>query len=218
MKRFSQMTAAVALMVMPLAIACAQDVAPQVNQTQFSLVSNPKFLSCLAQYPTDPTRPPTATVRVLRGSLTDSLQLTGKWIKPNLQFDLFTVKKSNLLSDGTADPAFTTFGMAWYQTDVQANSTGNITANIKTILLDQIFGFDADLSNPDPINAFHVGFWFNNPNDAAACGFDTSKPTPFNGEHAAGPVAMISLPNATTDLGPLCTNPNLSTSPVSCNP
>ena len=42
--------------------------------------------------------------------------------------------------------------------------------------------------------------------------------TPFNGEHKAGPVAFISVPNANTNLGPLCTNPNTSTDPVSCNP
>ena len=189
-----------------------------MNQVHFSLTANPKFTSCIAQYPTDPTRPPSATVSVQRGNLADTLQLSGKWIKPNLQFDLFTVEKSNLLSDGTVDPAFTTFGLAWYQSDVDASATGTINATVKSILLDQIFGFDADLSNPNPINAFHVGFWFNDPNDAVACGFDATKPTPFNGEHSAGPVAMISLPDATTDLGPLCTNPNLSTSPISCNP
>jgi hypothetical protein len=33
-------------------------------------------------------------------------------------------------------------------------------------------------------------FWFNNPADAAACGF--TGVTPFNGEHQAGPLAMIS--------------------------
>jgi hypothetical protein len=218
MKRLLLLMTAAAFVVTPIAIASAQDVSPQVNQIHFSLTANPKFVTCLAQYPNDPTRPPTATVTVQRGNLNDSLQLNGKWIKPTLKFDLFTVEKSNLLSDGTADPAFTTFGLAWYQSDVNASATGTVNATIKTILLDQIFGFDADLSNPNPINTFHVGFWFNDPNDAVACGFDATKPTPFNGEHSAGPVAMISLPDATTDLGPLCTNPNLSTSPISCNP
>src|SRR6266571_1187719 len=52
----------------------------------------------------------------------------------------------------------------------------------------------------------------------AACGFDVTKPTPFNGEHKAGPLAMISVPNPTSGLGPLCTDPNFSTVPTSCNP
>jgi len=50
------------------------------------------------------------------------------------------------------------------------------------------------------------------------CTFNVLKPTPFNGEHQAGPNAMISTPNGTTGLGPLCTNPNTSTNPISCNP
>jgi hypothetical protein len=219
MKRYLLLLAAAASMLLPLTNVSAQDVESQVNQIHFNLTANPKFTKCIAQYPNDPNRPPTATVSVQRGNLNDTLTLTGKWIKPNLQFDLFTVEKSSLLSDGTADPNFTTFGLAWYQSDVQASSTGTLaTTTVKSILLDQIFGFDADLSNPDPINTFHVGFWFNNPNDAVACGFDANTPTPFNGEHKAGPVAMISVPNATTNLGPLCTNPDLNTDPISCNP
>lgn len=109
-------------------------------------------------------------------------------------------------------------GLAWYQSDIQIGKyTDNGHVRIKTILLDQIFGFDPDVSLT-PTNTFHVGFWFNNPEDAVACNFDASKPTPFNGEHKAGPVAMISLPDATTGLGPLCSDPNLSSSPATCNP
>jgi hypothetical protein len=69
-----------------------------------------------------------------------------------------------------------------------------------------------------PTNTFHVGFWFNNPEDAAPCGFNPAAPTPFNGEHKAGPFAMISVPDPDSHLGPLCTDPNLSTTPVSCDP
>jgi hypothetical protein len=36
--------------------------------------------------------------------------------------------------------------------------------------------------------------------------------------HKAGPLAMVSLPDAKTGLGPLCTDPNTSTTPASCNP
>jgi hypothetical protein len=92
---------------------------------------------------------------------------------------------------------------------------GDGSAVIHTILLDQIFGFDPDVSLP-PTNTFHVGFWFNSPRDAAPCGFTGS--TPFNGDHHAGPLAFISLPNAITNLGPLCIKPNTSTTPARCNP
>ncbi|HET6178845.1 MAG TPA: hypothetical protein VFE61_18090 [Candidatus Sulfotelmatobacter sp.] len=194
-----------------------EDFAPEVSKKSFLMHPNPKFLSCLgvAGGPT-----PTARVLITRGKLNDTLTIKGANFKPGLAFDMFTVERSNLVSDGTVDPNFTNFGMAWYQSDLQANSEGSFTATIQTILLDQIFGFDPDQSNPKPINTFHLGFWFNNPHDANVdgCVFDVTKPTPFNGEHVAGPVAFITTPNATTNLGPLCTNPNTSTHPASCHP
>lgn len=189
---------------------------PVVNVKHFSLHPNPKFASCLG-VPGGAT--PTANVTVTRGNPNDTLTITGKYFKPGLAFDMFTVERSNLLYNGTVDPKFTNFGMAWYQSDIEADGNGNFSTTIKTILLDQIFGFDPDQSNPKPINTFHVGFWFNNPNDANTdgCTFDVTKPTPFNGEHNAGPLAMISVPNGHTKLGPLCTNPT-SSAPFTCNP
>jgi hypothetical protein len=193
------------------------EVKPEVTSKSFGLHVNPKFASCLgvAGKPA-----PTARVTVVRGNLNDTLTITGRNFKPGLAFDMFTVQRSNLLPDGTPDPNFTNFGMAWYQSDLQADSNGQISAVIETILLDQIFGFDADQSNPSPINTFHVGFWFNDPNDANVdgCVFNVNNPTPFNGEHNAGPVAFISVPNAKTNLGPLCTKPNTNHDPATCNP
>jgi hypothetical protein len=149
---------------------------------------------------------PTADVIVQRGELSDILILHAHHLKPNLGFDLFTIQNSNLLSNGEVDPKFKNFGLAWYQSDVQADSEGEAEVAIKTILLDQIFGFDP-AAGLAPTHTFHVGFWFNRPEDAEACGFDPTKPTPFNGEQNAGPNAMISLSDAATDLGPLCTAP-----------
>ena len=193
----------------------AQNMMAQASEAEFDLTPNPKTAACLG-VPNGPT--PTAHVTVKRGPLADTLTIVADNIRPHLAFDMFTVQRSNLKANGTVDTTVKNFGMAWYQTDLQANASGHFQASIHTILLDQIFGFDPDQSNPSPINTFHVGFWFNDPADAAACGFDVTKPTPFNGEHKAGPVAMISLPDAHTKLGPLCTNPNTHTSPPSCNP
>jgi hypothetical protein len=186
----------------------------QANEIEFDLHPNPKFLACLTA-PGGPT--PTAHVTVKRGAFADTLTIEGNNIKPRLAFDMFTVQRSNLLPNGNPDPNFTTFGMAWYQSDLQASASGHFKTTIKTILLDQIFGFDPDVALT-PTNTFHVGFWFNNPNDANVngCTFDVSNPTPFNGEHKAGPVAMISVPDPNTNLGPLCTNPNHNTN--TCNP
>jgi hypothetical protein len=188
------------------------------NEISFNLVPNPQTLECLrANYNEEPR----ARATVVRGKLNDTLILDLDGIKPGLAFDLFTVQNSPFRADGTKDPAFTgSFGLAWYQSDIQiGKQTDNGHVRISTILLDQIFGFDPDVALK-PTNTFHLGFWFNNPEDAAPppCNFDVSKPTPFNGEHKAGPFAMISLPEPTSRLGPLCTDPNLSTNPATCNP
>jgi len=73
-------------------------------------------------------------------------------IKPGLAFDLFTVQRSPFLSNGTKDATFTgSFGLAWYQSDIEIGrrrDEGRL--RIKTILLDQIFGFDPDVTLPRP--------------------------------------------------------------------
>jgi len=196
-------------------VAIAQPAKP--DQAQFKLVPNPAFLTCLS----GSSVAPSASVTVMRGTLNDTATITVSGLKPNLNFDLFTVQRSPLDEGGAPVSGFKGFGLAWYQSDLQSDEYGNAKVMIKTILLDQIFGFDADpvptqvASTTDtapttvlkPTNTFHMGFWFNKPEDAAPCGFDVSKPTPFNGEHRAGPLAMISLPVAPAGLGPLCTSP-----------
>lgn len=185
----------------------------QVQETIFNLTAQAKFVNCLGP---GYGPAPTAQVIVQRGELNDILILRAQHLKPNLGFDLFTIQNTNLLADGQVDPNFKNFGLAWYQSDIQADANGDAEVAIKTILLDQIFGFDPGVALV-PTNTFHLGFWFNNPHDAAACGFDPTKPTPFNGEHKAGPNAMISVPNAETDLGPLCTAPVRQGTTFVCN-
>jgi hypothetical protein len=204
------MTKTIALAL--LLLMAAVPARAQATKATFQLKPNPAFLQCLQA---SSGKTPSATVTVAEGKLNDKLTLTLKNVKPGLAFDLFTVENSNLLSDGTVDPSFTNFGLAWYQSDVEASRGGSGKVTIQTILVNQIFGFDPAVSLA-PTNTFHVGFWFNDPADAAACGFSGS--TPFNGEHNAGPLAMISVPDPDTNLGPLCLNPNTSTSPATCNP
>jgi len=210
-KKITQAGKFLRLLALALTIltAAVQTQAVEVHKKTFKLYPNPPFTSCFGSNAT-------AEVTVVRGSLADTLYVTGQNFQPNLGFDLFTIQRSELLADGQVDPNFTNFGLAWYQTDLQADQYGNINATIHTILLDQIFGFDPD-TNLAPTNALHVGFWFDNPKDAVACGFDVNKPTPFNGQHVAGPNAMISVPNAKTNLGPLCTAPIQHGNTYVCN-
>src|SRR5271166_3975037 len=193
------------------------------EEATFKLHPNPAFLACLSPS----SEAPRASVTVKRGDLNDTALIIVKGLKPDLDFDLFTVQRSSLDNDGAPVSGFKVFGLAWYQSDLHSDDNGNAKVVIKTILLDQIFGFDADAvatqtaSNTatpaatvlKPTNTFHMGFWFNDPKDAEPCGFNSSKPTPFNGEHRAGPLAMISVPVAPANLGPLCTSPTNLTGP-----
>ena len=176
----------------------------------FNLKPNPKFGPCAQMSSTVPL---VGKATVAEGTLNDTLTLRLANFKPSLGFDLFTIQNTDLNPDGTLNAKFKNFGLAWYQTDVETDVNGEAFVDIHTILVNQIFGFDPAVSLP-PTNTFHVGIWFNNPADASACGFTGT--TPFNGEHNAGPNAMITVPNATTGLGPLCLNP--SATPGVCNP
>ena len=203
-----------------VAVAVARvGAAQELDQKRFDLTAGPSILGCLAAFPDDPSRPPSATVTVKRGRLNDRLDIQLRNIKPGLAFDMFTVEHSKFLADGRVDPEFLarnkSFGLAWYQSDLEVKNDHRNVTSIETILVDQIFGFDP-VVGLDPTNTFHVGFWFNAPEDAKNCGFTGF--TPFNGEHHAGPLAMISLPDAMTGLGPLCLNPDLSSDPIHCNP
>jgi hypothetical protein len=202
------------------AIAVARvGAAQEVDQKRFDLFADPAVVHCLAAFPDDPSRPPSASVTVKRGKLNDRLDIQLRNIKPGLAFDMFTVEHSKFLDNGTVDPEFIarnkSFGLAWYQSDLEVKNNNRNVTTIQTVLVDQIFGFDP-VVGLDPTNTFHVGFWFNAPEDAADCGFTGF--TPFNGEHHAGPLAMISLPESSTELGPLCFNPDFSSDPVHCNP
>jgi hypothetical protein len=160
-----------------------------------------KFLPCLAK----PGLKPKVRVTVVRGELNDHLNIQLEGFKEGVKFDLFSIENSPQRADGSADPNFQgKFGLAWYQSDLEAGAT-----SLKTIYLDQIFGLD-DSVGLKPVNTFHLGFWFNNPKDAVACGFDASKPTPFNGENKAGPLAFVTrqIPGRAAKIGPLCTKPN----------
>jgi hypothetical protein len=185
----------------------------KVPSTTFTLHPSVAFIGCMQK---NASTTPTATATVTRGSLNDTLKLTLTGFKPGLGFDLFTVQNSNQTASGGPVTGFTNFGMAWYQSDVHINSKGKGTVTIQTILLDQIFGFDPAASLA-PTNTFHLGFWFDNPQTPVPCGYPGTA-TPFNGEHTAGPVAFITRPDATTNLGPLCTDPHKVGSTFVCIP
>jgi hypothetical protein len=213
-RSFARKASFVAAAVTALAATAAQSATGKKEVISFDLVPNPTFVECLRA---NNYQQPRAHATVIRGSLNDVLVLDLYGFKPGLQFDLFTVEHSPFFEGGVKDPAFKgSFGMAWYQSDIEVGKHGASRTQIRTILLDQIFGFDADVKL-NPVNTFHLGFWFNNPDDAQPCSATPIIPTPFNGEHHAGPFAMISATDLETQLGPLCTAPS-SSSPSRCDP
>jgi hypothetical protein len=113
--------------------------AQPVSETEFDLAPNPAFAKCLGPSPQ-------AHVKVIRGNLNDRLQISLRGINPDLDFDMFTVQRSNLDANGQPVANFAGFGLAWYQSDLHSNEKGSGRAEIRTILLDQIFGFDPDLA------------------------------------------------------------------------
>jgi hypothetical protein len=187
--------------------------ASKPQHADFSMFPQTGLLNCLKPSPGAPT--PQVHVHLERHDLNDTADVTLSHFKPNLDFDLFTIQHSPQTATGTPD-VNPSVGLAWYQTDIHVNSNGGGFARISTVLLDQIFGVDKDVSLA-PTNTFNMGFWFNNPADAKNCGFTGS--TPFNGEHTAGPLAFVTRPNARTNLGPLCTSPTSGSGGIfACNP
>jgi hypothetical protein len=214
-KAARNITGGLLLAILALALSGVATAQNKTDEITFDLAPNPDTIGCLRA---NNIEEPRARATVIRGKLNDTLILDLDGIRPGLAFDLFTVQRSPLLADGSKDPAFTnvfngSFGLAWYQSDIQVEHSDNGHVRIQTILLDDIFGFDPDVRLA-PTNTFHVGFWFDDPNAAAHCGFDPTHPKPFNGEHASGPVAMITLPDAKTGLGPLSTSPESTTKPA----
>ena len=134
-----------------------------------------------------------ATVHIVSNGATETMTVTVSGLSANTDFDFFVIQVP-------AAP----FGMSWYQGDIQTGSTGSKTQNfigrfsIETFIVAPGTApaptphgtLDAS-SNPatKPVHTFHLGLWFNSPQDAvnAHCPNVT---TPFNGTHNAGPQVL----------------------------
>src|SRR6202030_1728911 len=113
-------------MVMGLLITLAGPAAQAQLLRNFALKVSPASPSILPCLRSGPSVTPTASVIVAQGTLTDDLTIVVSGIKPGLAFDLFTVQNSNATAAGALDPNFKNFGLAWYQTDLEANSSVQI--------------------------------------------------------------------------------------------
>jgi hypothetical protein len=111
-------------------------------------------------------------------------------------FDLFVIQQP------TAP-----FGVSWYQTDVQASSTGTGTATVRGVFDSQTFSVSpGGTTTFAPTHQYHLGLWFNDPSVPFKLGCEpgatTPVITPFNGEQYAG-IQVLNASNFPAAAGPL---------------
>jgi len=133
-------------------------------------------------------------------------------LPPNTDFDFFVIQVPK-----------SPFGLAWYQGDIETNQYGVGHErfvgrfSIETFIVAPGVSDKAPIvfstaghpelsdtsTNPatPPVHEYHLGLWFNDPNDAVKAGA-LGTVTPFNGEHNAG-VQVLNTSNFTDDHGPL---------------
>ena len=149
-------------------------------------------------------------VTVVPNDLNDLMSVQVAGLPPNTDFDLFVTQ----LPDAP-------FGVSWYQSDLHTNSYGYGSVTVRGIFDVETFslslGGPAGGSDPTqgltspavvdtnvvmrPTHQYHLGLWFNSPDDAARanCGATV---TPFNGEQHAG-IQALSTRNFPAAQGPL---------------
>ena len=135
-------------------------------------------------------------VTITTGSLNDTMVVTVTGMPPNAGFDLFVIQQP-------AKP----FGVSWYQTDVQANSSGTGSATVRGVFDSETFSVSpGGTTTFSPTHQYHLGLWFNDPNVPFKLGCEpgATSPviTPFNGEQDAG-IQVLNTSNFPVAAGPL---------------
>lgn len=137
-----------------------------------------------------------ATVHITPRGQVEAMDITASHLPPNREFDLFVIQAPDA-----------PFGEAWYQGDLDSDSTGHARGHFVGRFSIETFivapgttaapvvhhggAFPDASSNPAtaPVHMFHLGLWFGSPRAAAAAGCPTTL-TPFNGTHTAGIQAL----------------------------
>ncbi|HLI09019.1 MAG TPA: hypothetical protein VKV40_20825 [Ktedonobacteraceae bacterium] len=138
----------------------------------------------------------TASVTVTTGSLNDTMKVSVSGLAPSTGYDLFVIQTP-------AAP----FGVSWYQSDVQTNSSGSGSATVKGIFNVETFSVSpGGTTTFSPTHQYHLGLWFNNPKVPfkRGCEPGATSPivTPFNGEQNAG-IQVLNTSNFPANAGPL---------------
>ena len=137
----------------------------------------------------------------------ERLTLSAHGLPANTDFDLFVIQVPNApfgLSSYQGDFETNKFGVG-HQTYVGRFSIESFIVAPGTAPAPAVFNgaFPDATANPptNPVQTYHLGLWFNSPQDAAKAGCPATV-TPFNGTHDAG-IQALSSRNFPDDQGPL---------------
>ena len=176
------------------------DASVSVNITSFGMVVSQVANACLPDA--------NAQVSIQSSGTVEDLLISATGLPPNTDFDLFVIQVPNA-----------PFGLSWYQGDLATNSNGNAMQHFTGRFSNQTFivapgtaaapvvfnspPFPDAAQNPasGPVQIYHLGLWFNSPDDAQKAGCPNTV-TPFNGQHNAG-IQVLNTSNFPDNSGPL---------------
>ena len=203
------MVALIGVLGFPMRKATAQNAAAQDNphkkpKIRFDMVRSAAAQNgnCLADVH--------GKVKITSLGPVEEMDVNVSGLPPNTEFDFFVIQLPNA-----------PFGLAWYQGDIDTDDEGEGHQrfigrfNIETFIVAQPPGgqaapvvhdqppFPDAAFNPatEPVHTFHLGLWFNSPQDAEAAGCPNTA-TRFNGDHTAG-IQVLSTRNFENLEGPL---------------
>jgi hypothetical protein len=172
-----------------LASAGASTAAPAKSHSfSFNLVPSPGIKACLPHAG--------GRVTITPGAENDTMTVSIHGMPANAGFDLFVIQQP-----------LKPFGVAWYQTDVNAGAYGSGSATVRGVFDVETFSVSVGGTTTfSPTHQYHLGLWFNSPKTPfkLGCEAGASAPvvTPFNGEQHAG-IQVLNTSNFPTNKGPL---------------
>jgi hypothetical protein len=182
-----------------LSIAAAPGLAASKNAVTFDMVVSAGASTCLGNA--------SASVKITPLDGVEAMDVDVDGLPPNTAFNLFVLQVPKA-----------PFGVSWYQGDIDTDKKGRGHQRVVGIFSVETFAVgpgsapapvvfngpfpDASLNPPfNPIQMYHLGIWFDSPQDAQAAGCPATV-TPFNGEHNAG-IQVFNTSNFADDQGPL---------------
>jgi hypothetical protein len=135
-------------------------------------------------------------VTITPGSLNDTMKVSIYGMPHGAGFDLFVIQEPTK-----------PFGVAWYQTDVNAGSRGTGSATVRGVFDIETFSVSVGGTTTfSPTHMYHLGLWFSNPRTPFKLGCEPTATspvvTPFNGEQHAG-IQVLNTAQFPVNKGPL---------------